>query len=60
MRRVLALALAFAWAGPAAAAIHTEAVEYRHGDAVLEGCLAYDDQPWDEMRSLLAEVFAAD
>ena len=43
MRRVLAMALVFIWAGPAAAAIHTESVEYRHGDAVLEGYLAYDD-----------------
>ncbi len=28
---------------PASAALHTETVEYRHGDAVLEGYLAYDD-----------------
>ncbi len=27
----------------ALAAIHTETVEYKHGDAVLEGYLAYDD-----------------
>ncbi len=27
----------------AQAALRTQAVEYRHGDAVLEGYLAYDD-----------------
>ena len=37
-------ALAFATGVPAAnAAIRTQALEYRHGDAVLEGYLAYDD-----------------
>jgi dienelactone hydrolase len=30
-------------AQPALAAIHTEVVEYKHGDVVLEGFLAYDD-----------------
>jgi dienelactone hydrolase len=29
--------------GSAEAALRTEAIEYRHGDAVLEGYLAYDD-----------------
>ncbi len=34
----------FLWgATPASAALHSETVEYRHGDAVLEGYLAYDD-----------------
>ncbi len=37
-----ALAMGLA-AGNAHAALHTEAVEYHHGDAVLEGYLAYDD-----------------
>jgi dienelactone hydrolase len=30
-------------ATPASAALHTETVEYKHGDVVLEGYLAYDD-----------------
>ena len=30
-------------AGSAQAALHTESVEYRHGDTALEGYLAYDD-----------------
>jgi dienelactone hydrolase len=30
-------------ASPAAAAVATEVVEYRHGDVVLEGYVAYDD-----------------
>jgi hypothetical protein len=32
-----------ALAGRAAAGVHTEAVDYRDGDTVLEGYLAYDD-----------------
>lgn len=43
MRRVLILALAVGWAVDARAAVRTETVEYRDGDAVLEGYLAYDD-----------------
>ncbi len=31
------------WVSEAMAAVHTEAVEYRHVDVVLEGYLAYDD-----------------
>ena len=38
-----ALAVAGGMAGTARAAIHTETVEYKQGDAVLEGYLAYDD-----------------
>jgi len=34
--------LAMFW-GSADAALKTEVIEYRHGDAVLEGYLAYDD-----------------
>ena len=40
---VLAIAILFAGVSPARAEVKTEVVEYRHGDAVLEGYLAYDD-----------------
>jgi dienelactone hydrolase len=40
---VLATAFVFAGVSPADAALKTEVVEYRHGDVVLEGYLAYDD-----------------
>jgi dienelactone hydrolase len=40
---VLALALAAAAALPAAAAVKTEVVEYKDGDQICEGFLAYDD-----------------
>ena len=44
MTRLLALAVCWLWITPAAsAALQTETVEYRHGDTVLEGYLAYDD-----------------
>jgi dienelactone hydrolase len=39
----LSLCLLFALAVRAEAKIHTEAIEYKEGDAVLEGYLAYDD-----------------
>jgi dienelactone hydrolase len=35
--------LALACAAPAQAQVHTELIEYRHGAALLEGYLAYDD-----------------
>ncbi len=40
---VLAMALMVAAVPPAHAEVKTEVVEYRHGDVVLEGYLAYDD-----------------
>jgi dienelactone hydrolase len=40
---ILAMAFLFAGISPARAALKTEVVEYRHGDVVLEGYLAYDD-----------------
>ena len=40
---VLAIAFLFTGVSPARAEVKTEVVEYRHGDAVLEGFLAYDD-----------------
>lgn len=40
---VLAIAFLFAGVSPARAEVKTEVVEYRHGDVVLEGFLAYDD-----------------
>ena len=35
--------LALAWGLDVQAAVHTEAVEYKHGETALEGHLAYDD-----------------
>jgi dienelactone hydrolase len=37
------IALICLWVGAAHAKLHTETVEYKDGDAVLEGYLAYDD-----------------
>jgi dienelactone hydrolase len=42
-KRGLIVALALSWAGPAAAGLHAETVEYRDGDTALRGYLAYDD-----------------
>jgi dienelactone hydrolase len=39
----LLLLIGLLWAGEAFAAVHTELVTYTHGDAELEGYLAYDD-----------------
>ncbi len=43
MRYAIPAALLFFVAADVHAAIRTEAVEYRHGETVLEGYLAYDD-----------------
>ncbi len=44
MKKSVLFAFAFIlWSLPAGATVVTEAVEYKHGDAVLEGFLAYDD-----------------
>ena len=43
MKYLLVAALMLVLTGSVSAAIHTETVEYRQGDAVLEGFLAYDD-----------------
>lgn len=43
MRYVLSLIIVLALAACAQAEVKTEVVEYRHGDKVLEGYLAYDD-----------------
>ncbi len=43
MRYAIAAALLVFLAAEARAALRTEAIDYRHGDAVLEGYLAYDD-----------------
>ncbi len=39
----LGMALLGGIGGPAIAAVETRTVEYRHGDAILEGYLAWDD-----------------
>lgn len=43
MKFVTAVVVIVALAVPAGAAVISKTVEYRHGDAVLEGYLAYDD-----------------
>ena len=43
MRTALALVCVLTLAAPAAAAIHTETVDYKVGDVPLKGFLAYDD-----------------
>jgi dienelactone hydrolase len=43
MRFAWALVLAFVFAPMAHAQVRTELVDYRHGDALLEGYLTYDD-----------------
>lgn len=43
MRSILCAMAMFVWALEAQAALHTELVEYKHGEAALEGYLAYDD-----------------
>jgi dienelactone hydrolase len=42
MKALIPILLTLGGALTAAAQIHTELIEYKHGDAVLEGCLAYD------------------
>jgi dienelactone hydrolase len=52
--KVLILALMlFLAASVAQAAVHTEVVEYKHGDTVLEGYLAYDDSSTDKRPGVL-------
>ena len=43
MRYLFALLFLSLWGGTAQAALHTAVVEYRQGEALLEGYLAYDD-----------------
>ncbi|MEK7851386.1 MAG: hypothetical protein AAB275_05850, partial [Deltaproteobacteria bacterium] len=43
MRYLLIIGLICLWSVNAGAELHTEAVEYKHGDNVLEGYLAYDN-----------------
>jgi dienelactone hydrolase len=43
MKSLVCLGLVLLMAAPAAAAVHTETIEYRQDAAVLEGYLAYDD-----------------
>ena len=42
-RWMVLLAFVLAWPDQAQAGLHTETIEYKQGDAVLEGYLAYDD-----------------
>ena len=43
MKTILLTSLVLLGAGFVRAAIHTETIEYKHGDTALEGFLAYDD-----------------
>jgi len=43
VRIATAMIMLMAMAGVAEAKLHTETLEYKHGDVVLEGYLAYDD-----------------
>lgn len=43
MKKVLIAAMLLAWAAGAQAAIRSQTVEYKEGDAMLEGYLVYDD-----------------
>lgn len=43
MQRLVCVMALFAWAIPASAEVQARTVEYRHGDAALEGYLAHDD-----------------
>ncbi len=43
MKYLLSLLVALMWPMNAQADLHKEVVEYKHGDTVLEGYLAYDD-----------------
>jgi dienelactone hydrolase len=42
MKRLLGMSVGFAMVASAQAALHTETVEYKHGDTTLKGYLAYD------------------
>lgn len=53
MRRILVVLLALAVGRGAAAAVKTETIEYRHGDKVLQGYLAYDDSRADRRPGIL-------
>ena len=43
MKRLFLVIMLVAWIVPAQAAVKSETVEYKQGDAVLEGYLAYDE-----------------
>lgn len=43
MRLAMIALVSLIWAAGAQAAIHTEPIEYQHGETVLEGDVAYDD-----------------
>ncbi len=53
MKRIIAFLAFFLVTGAAQAAIHTEAVEYKHGGAELEGYLSYDDALSDKRPGVL-------
>lgn len=43
MRKLLVLTMLLVWMVPAQAAVRSQTVEYKQGDALLEGYLVYDD-----------------
>ena len=42
-----------AWTSVSDAAVRTKIVEYKHADAILEGCLAWDDAAEDRRPGVL-------
>ena len=53
MRYLLIIGLLCLWSVNARAELHTEAVEYKHGDTMLEGYLAYDNAVKGKMPGVL-------
>jgi len=53
MKLTLVALLLLVGTASAQAGLHTEVVEYRHGDTVLEGYLAYDDSQKDKRPGVL-------
>lgn len=43
MKYIVSVLLVLLWVGSGQGAVKTEVIEYRHGEAVLQGYLAYDD-----------------
>jgi dienelactone hydrolase len=53
MKCLLLVAVVLLSANVARAGLHTEPIEYKHGDVVLEGYLAYDDSTQDKRPGVL-------
>src|SRR5438105_15728175 len=53
MKLFILTLLVFFWVAGVQAATHTEVIEYKHGDTVLEGYLAYEDSTTDKRPGVL-------